>query len=151
CDSPLTHKGIIGASKIAQKLQNIGFDIACSSDLPRSVITCKAIIDSNINKNILNIRKIPDFREVFYGYFEGMPTTEAWSMILRPYNLNTFHEAIQRIGFDRMQNYLKKTDPFHEAENATEYWRRINNGFSYLDSIANENDKILLVTHGTVI
>ena len=80
-----------------------------------------------------------------------MFSPEAWYMTLKPHGLKTFQEAAEKVGLDQAKDYMKEADPFHDAENAAEYWRRIDTGFEYLDNIAHEGDKILLVSHGTTI
>ncbi|RHW45606.1 histidine phosphatase family protein [Bombilactobacillus bombi] len=150
-DSPLTPAGEEVARQAAQKLRNIAFAAAFSSDARRAIDTCKIITDANINKEHLHPTKLINFREQFYGYFEGMNSTEAWYMTLKPHGLTSFQEAAKKVGLDKAKDYMKAADPFHDAENAAEYWERINTGFEYLDSIAHENDKILLVSHGTTI
>ena len=52
---------------------------------------------------------------------------------------------------DATKDFMKEADPFHEAENAEEYWNRVDKGFEKLDQIAKDGDKILLVSHGTTI
>jgi Fructose-2,6-bisphosphatase len=52
---------------------------------------------------------------------------------------------------DSTKNFMKEADPFHDAENAEEYWTRLGRGFDRIDQIAKDGDKILLVSHGTTI
>ncbi|MBA1434028.1 histidine phosphatase family protein [Bombilactobacillus bombi] len=150
-DSPLTPEGEAVARQAAQKLKDVPFAAAFSSDARRAIDTCQIITDANINKNKLHPTKLLNFREEFYGYFEGMFSTEAWYMTLKPHGLKSFQEAAEKVGLDKVKDYMKEADPFHNAENAAEYWQRLNTGFEYLDNIAHENDKILLVSHGTTI
>lgn len=150
-DSPLTPEGEEVARQAAQKLKDVPFTAAFSSDARRALDTCEIITNANINKDQLHPTKLINFREEFYGYFEGMFSPEAWYMTLKPHGLKTFQEAAEKVGLDQAKDYMKEADPFHDAENAAEYWRRIDTGFEYLDNIAHEGDKILLVSHGTTI
>lgn len=45
---------------------------------------------------------------------------------------------------------MKEADPYHEAENAEEYWGRVNKGFDLISKLDGA-ETILLVTHGFTI
>ena len=45
---------------------------------------------------------------------------------------------------------MKEADPYHEAENAEEYWGRVNKGFDLISKLDGA-ENILLVTHGFTI
>ncbi|AXX65077.1 phosphoglycerate mutase family protein [Bombilactobacillus bombi] len=76
---------------------------------------------------------------------------EAWYMILFPYGIRSYEEASKKVGLDKIKDFTKKSDPFHNAENSKEFWQRIDNGFNKLDNLVNNGDKILLVSHGGTI
>ena len=48
-------------------------------------------------------------------------------------------------------NWMKDSDPYSDAENAEEYWHRIENGFEHLDQVAQDGDKFLFINHGMTI
>lgn len=150
-DTPLTPDGRHVAELAAQKLKDIPFAEAFSSDARRAVDTCKIITDANINKNKLNNYKITEFREQFYGSFEGTFSGEAWYNVLWPHGYKTFNSAVPAIGLDKCKDYMKEADPFHDAENAQEYWERIDRGFAKLTKVVHDGDNVLLVSHGTTI
>ncbi|KAI3473779.1 hypothetical protein Pfo_031444 [Paulownia fortunei] len=52
---------------------------------------------------------------------------------------------------DDIMNQFKLVDPTHEAENASEFWKRVDQGFNYVYSKAHDGDKILIITHGALI
>ncbi|KRM18035.1 phosphoglycerate mutase [Ligilactobacillus acidipiscis DSM 15836] len=56
-----------------------------------------------------------------------------------------------KYSMDDTKNFTKQADPFHNAEDAQEYWKRVDAGFDYIKSIAHDGDNILLVSHGTTI
>ncbi|UQS84098.1 histidine phosphatase family protein [Bombilactobacillus thymidiniphilus] len=150
-DTPLTPEGVAVAQKAAQKLQDVAFDAAFSSDARRAIDTCEIITAANCNQANLQPTKLTNFREQFYGYFEGMFSDEAWYLTLFPHGYKTFNAAGQQVGLDQTKDWMKEADPFNDAENATEYWDRLQAGFNYLDEIAFDGAKILLVSHGTTI
>lgn len=149
-DSPLIPEGVEVAKVAAQNLKDTRFDAAFSSDARRAIDTVKIILDANTKSNVTP-EKLPEFREQFYGYFEGMNSPEAWFMAGQPHDAKTFKDIINKFNLDASKDFMKEADPFNDAENAAEYWDRINKGFAKLDEIAKDGDKILLVSHGTTI
>ncbi|UQS82251.1 histidine phosphatase family protein [Bombilactobacillus folatiphilus] len=150
-DSPLTTEGTAVAERAAQQLKDVPFDLAISSDARRAIDTCRLITSANVNHQTLIPQKSPRFREEFYGYFEGMNSTETWHMVLAPHGFGSFNEAAQEVGLDQTKDWMKAADPFHDAEDAHEYWQRLEAGFNDLDQLAFDGAKILLVSHGTTI
>ena len=45
---------------------------------------------------------------------------------------------------DDIMNQFKLVDPTHEAENASEFWKRVDQGFNYVYSKAHDGDKMRL-------
>lgn len=150
-DSPLAPEGLEVVKKAAKALSDVQFDAAFSSDARRAIDTCKLIVDDNVNREKLHPTKLMEFREQFYGYFEGMNSDMAWFTVGQPHGERTFSDILTRYGLDATRDFMKDADPFHDAENAKEYWTRIDRGFDKLDQVAKDGDKILLVTHGTTI
>lgn len=150
CDTPLTKEGIDGAQKVAEVLKDIPFDIALSSDTKRASDTCDYIINKNVNKDILQHLSSPFFREQFYGYFEGMDSAMAWRMIAGPVGYNNLQELLEHYSMDEIKDLIKDADPYHQAENAEEYWNRIDKGFNMIKQMDGA-ENILLVTHGFTI
>lgn len=150
CDTPLTQDGIKGAEEAGEKLKNIDFDIAISSDLKRASDTCDLIIQRNCNHDILQHIATPFFREQLYGYFEGMDTEMAWRMIGGPHGYPDRHELLRKERIDTIKDWIKEADPYHDAENAQEYWARVNKGFEMIQQMDGA-EKILLVSHGFTI
>jgi Fructose-2,6-bisphosphatase len=148
-DTPLTPEGIDVARKTADHLKDIDFAAAISSDTKRAVDTCKIITDKNEKK--IKSKEMPEFREQFYGYFEGRDKAQAWYAIGQPHGANDYLSIAQKFGIDATMNFVKQADPFSDAESAIEFWNRIHKGFEKLDELANDDDKILLVTHSTTI
>lgn len=150
CDTPLTDQGIKGADEAGKALKDIPFDIALSSDLKRASDTCDIIIKHNINRAEIQHIATPFFREHFYGYFEGMDTDAAWQMIGGPHGYKNHHDLLKSEPIDTVKDWIKEADPFHDAENAKEYWHRLDKGFRLISQLDGA-DNILLVTHGFTI
>lgn len=150
-DTPLAPDGVEIAKKAAVALKDVDFSAAFSSDARRAIDTCKLIVDENMNKDKLKPTKLMEFREQFYGYFEGMNSPEAWFMVGQPHGAKGFSDIIDKYDLNATKDFMKEADPFHDAENAEEYWTRINRGFDAIDKVAKDGDKILLVSHGTTI
>ncbi len=150
CDTPLTQAGLDGAKQAGQALKNIPFDIALSSDLKRASDTCEIIIQQNCRQAELQHLASPFFRELFYGYFEGMDSDMAWQMIGGPHGYHNHYDLFKNESLDTVKDWVKEADPFHEAENAQEYWNRLNQGFKLIEQLDGA-ENILLVTHGLTI
>lgn len=150
CDTPLTEKGVKEAEAIGETLKSVPFDIALSSDLKRASDTCDLIIERNVNRNEIQHLASPLFREQFYGYFEGMDTDMAWQMIGGPHGYKNHYDLFKNEPLDTVKDWIKEADPFHDAENAKEYWERLNQGFKLITQLDGA-DNILLVTHGFTI
>jgi len=148
-DTPLTNAGVEVAQKAAEALRKVDFAAAVTSDMKRAVDTTRII--TRRNKNNLVLKELSEFREQFYGYFEGQNIDESWFAIGKPHHAKSFSEIVQKYGFDSAMDFVKQADPLHDAESAAEYWGRIERGFKKVDQIAHDGDKILVVTHSITI
>lgn len=148
-DTPLTQDGVEVAHSAAESLKNVDFAAAFSSDTRRAMDTAEIIAKANKNKPLP--QKMTEFREQFYGSFEGDNIDEAWNKISNSHNAKNYQEIVYKYGFDATMDFVKEADPFHDAESAEEYWDRLDRGFEKIDQIAHDGDKILLVTHSTTI
>ena len=152
CDSPLTPKGIEDGHQAGKRLAHLNFAHAFHSDTNRAARTCRYILEENVaSAEELTPTALPDFREQNFGYFEGSDTSQAWLMIGADHGCRTFNDIITKYSIEKARDFTKEADPFHDAENNAEYWQRLDRGFAYLDQIANDGDKILLVAHSTLI
>ncbi|WP_276804826.1 histidine phosphatase family protein [Lactobacillus hominis] len=150
CDTPLTDTGISDAKKAGEVLANIPFDIALSSDLKRASETCDYIIDKNCNRDELQHIASPFFREQFYGFFEGMNSDEAWRMIGGPHGYPKRQDLLLNVDINTIKDYIHEADPYHDAENSKQYWKRLDQGFDLIRQLDGA-ENILLVTHGFTI
>ncbi|AVK99478.1 histidine phosphatase family protein [Pediococcus inopinatus] len=150
-DSPLTEQGWHDAKVAGQRLANIPFTAAYSSDTTRAFNTANTIAHSNKSPG-LAVKQLAEFREEFYGYFEGADSAQTWFQVLQPISsVRTFHEFLIDHDISESKNAVKAADPFHEAEDHHDFWQRLDKGFDYLIDHSQDQDKILVVSHGTTI
>lgn len=153
-DIELTEKGVADGHRSGHLLENVKFDAAYSSDLSRAVKTAEYILSENPNTDIKTPVKLPEFREQFFGSFEGTDTLEAIKKITAANKLTgieSFSDLLTIEGVDNALNALKAADPYHHAENANEFWSRIDAGFNFLRQAHPDGANILLVSHGSTI
>ncbi|KRL80098.1 histidine phosphatase family protein [Ligilactobacillus equi] len=151
-DSPLTEKGIQDAVEAGQllKKENLEFSKVYCSDTSRAYNTCKKITElCNIPQN--SIKPSSLFREQCYGYFEGHNIDETWRIIGLPYGQTKFLDLVSEYGIDNVRNMTKSADPTKLAENAEDFWTRINKSFNLISSSVKNKEKVLVVCHGTLI
>ncbi|KRN28198.1 hypothetical protein IV38_GL001651 [Lactobacillus selangorensis] len=150
CDSPLTEKGLADADHAGKMLSHVAFDSVYSSDTTRAARTAEMIIKRNLNQHPKRVAS-PLFREEFYGYFEGNDSFQSWYMVGEPHGCRNFSEIIQKYSLDKAKDFMKETDPWHDAENAQEYWTRLGKGFKMLREQNQPGSNVLIVSHGTTI
>ncbi|WP_412989825.1 histidine phosphatase family protein [Pediococcus siamensis] len=150
-DSPLTEKGWQDAEKVGQKFADIKLNAIYSSDTTRAFNTAKTIAHSNKSPG-LTVHQLAEFREEFYGYFEGADSAQTWFQVLKPVSqARNFHDFLLHHDISESKNAVKAADPFHDAEDHFDFWKRLDKGFQYLITHSHDHDKILVVSHGTTI
>lgn len=149
-DTPLTDKGIADADKAGKALSAVHFVRAYSSDTMRAQTTAIRILAQNKwPQTPLAISA--NFRELFYGYFEGDNPSRTWFVIGKPRGYAGFEDIVARAGLDAAKDMMHAADPFHDAEDAHTYWSRIMRGFKEIRNDNPDGGRVLLVTHGTSI
>ncbi|AVK62068.1 histidine phosphatase family protein [Lactobacillus sp. CBA3605] len=149
-DSPLTERGQAMATQVGQALATVNFTHYYASDSKRAVDTAKLIMAA-APTNQPTVTTLANFREVFYGYFEGDDSSRTWSLVGKDYGVTSLHELLAYLPIDKTRDLMRSIDPFHEAEDEARYWARVTQGFDYLKAHHNHHEKILLVSHGTTI
>ena len=154
CDSPLTVKGINDLKWTANALSQVHFDNMYSSDLKRAIDTVHLMKDANVVSDIGKIRKLPEFREVFFGTFEGDDINQTWDQVAMAAGIG--HEddvakIINKVGLDKFREATKKADPRHLAENTQELDKRMIRGINVLRDLTKDEQRVLLVSHGDFI
>ncbi|EHN59241.1 MAG: histidine phosphatase family protein [Oenococcus sp.] len=152
-NSPLTENGISDAKKAGRKLREISFDAAYSSDTTRAIQTADLILAENSSDKQPELLSLPNFREEFYGSYEGTNMDAAWLAAGAPYGLKTYAEIVDDFGLPSTKDFLKAADPWHDAENNDEYWARLDEGFEKI--LANpkigDQSQVLLISHGNTL
>lgn len=154
CDSPLTVKGIDDLKRTAWALSQVYFDNMFSSDLKRAIDTVHLMKDANVVSEIGKIRKLPEFREVYFGTFEGDDIDQTWLEISKAAGIaptNDVQKIINSVGLEKFREATKKADPRHVAENQTELDKRMERGLKTLYGLTKPEERVLLVSHGDFI
>ena len=154
CDSPLTVKGIDDLKRTADALAQVHFDNMYSSDLKRAIDTVHLMKNANIVSKIGKIKKLPEFREVFFGSFEGDDINETWKQVALAAGIGPVDDVqkiINQIGIYKFREATKKADPRHLAENKQELDERMVRAIDVLNDLTKNEKRVLLVSHGDFI
>lgn len=154
CDSPLTVKGIDDLKRTARALSQVHFDNMYSSDLKRAIDTVHLMKNYNVVSEIGKIKKLPEFREVFFGSFEGDDIDQTWKQIAETAGIGpeiNVQKIINKIGIEEFREATKKADPRHLAENKQELDERMIRGIKILHELTQNEQRVLLVSHGDFI
>ncbi|WEV70544.1 histidine phosphatase family protein [Lactobacillus sp. ESL0785] len=154
CDSPLTIKGINDLKRTAQALRQVHFDNMYSSDLKRAIDTVHLMKDANQVSEIGKIKKLPEFREVFFGSFEGDDVEDTWEQVALAAGIgheNNVSKIINQVGIYEFREATKKADPRHLAENKDELDARMVRAVKVLATLTKHENRVLLVSHGDFI
>ena len=147
-DAPLTKKGEKDVFYTANKLKDIRFDMAISSDLKRAIDSRNIILSQNRFAKDTKTVENPLFREEFFGYWDGLDGNEVLRKISGDAKLDTFKKIIgYGMTMAEIRQKLKEMDPSHLCENEEEMRQRIYKAFVWLQKYDNVNN-ILLIGHG---
>lgn len=152
-DAPLTDRGIIDIRRSGRGLKDVKFDAVYSSDLQRAITTTEIILDENIQTPPdIKIISMPEFREIFFGSFEGEIGDNVHEKSANHLGYETTEQFFEDVHqFERMDTF-SKIDPEGHAETFSEFWLRVNEGLLHLiDTHQDKGDTVLLVSHGEMI
>lgn len=151
-NSPLTAKGIAGAKVTAKKLAHTKFVAAYCSDTTRAQVTLRIILAANQESHVKPVSS-KLFREEFYGYYEGGDVDNTWYLAGAPHGLPTFKDIVKKYSIGKAKDFLKEADPFHQAENNADYWKRWNQAFDLIrrNPKIHDGDNVLLISHGNSV
>lgn len=143
-DAPLTLEGEKGCIASGKGLSDIVFDAVYTSDLKRTRLTAELVLSQNKKQTDYEIIEMPEFREVFFGSFEGLPIEEVWPKIIKTGDI--------RKDGQRVLNALHQADPLKEAENYHMFWSRVENGLiKVVEKHKESQGTVLIVSHGMTI
>ena len=154
CDSPLTVKGINDLKVTANALSQVHFDNMYSSDLKRAIDTVHLMKDANLVSDIGKIKKLPEFREVFFGTFEGDDINQTWDQVAMAAGIgqeDNVAKIINQVGLREFREATKRADPRHLAEDKDELDKRMVRAIDVLKDVTKNEQRVLLVTHGDFI
>ncbi|WP_142967502.1 histidine phosphatase family protein [Enterococcus casseliflavus] len=149
-DAPLTSDGQKMAIECGQKLKNISFSAVYSSDFGRTISTAKLIMAES-SKNLPKLKILPEFRETFFGSFEGELADKAWLSVAQYAGFSSVEQLWHSTLIDATMNFFHDADQAKDADNYETFWSRLQKGLDYLNGHHEKSDKVLLVTHGNVI
>ncbi|MHD0318276.1 histidine phosphatase family protein [Fusobacterium sp. THCT1E2] len=133
-DSPLTELGISQAEKLSKKLKDIEFTNFYSSPMGRTIQTTKIIMGDRKQK----IKFIDEFKEISMGDIEGVPRSE-------------FEEKYPKEFYDFFNNPVDYDPKVYHGENYYQVIERVKKGLDKLLSYLNDNDRVVVVTHGVTL
>ena len=133
-DSPLTELGISQAEKLSKKLKDIEFTDFYSSPMGRTIQTTKIIMGDRKQK----IKFIDEFKEISMGDIEGVPRSE-------------FEEKYPKEFYDFFNNPVDYDPKVYHGENYYQVIERVKKGLDKLLSYLNDNDRVVVVTHGVTL
>lgn len=154
CDGVLTEDGIEVAESVALGLRNIKFKGVYSSDLGRSVKTGKIIIKANKMKNRLEVKEVPELREIYFGKYEGEFEKLMFKDIFRYLNVKSFEEAFEIPDFGRaFVDACASLDETGDAESYDKLISRIMKGITKIGKqiLADGGGNALIVVHGGML
>ncbi|WP_125573906.1 histidine phosphatase family protein [Levilactobacillus huananensis] len=152
-NSPLTDNGIADAKAAGERLADVPFVAAYCSDTTRAEQTAGMILAANQSQPVAHLTALPEFREEFYGYYEGTDMAQAWYVAGAPHGTPTFKAIEEKYSIGKAKDFLKAADPFHQAEDNQEYWTRVDRGFETIlaNPAVHDGDKVLLISHGNTL
>lgn len=151
-DTPLTRRGKRDVSRSGAGLANIKFDAVYCSDLRRTFETAEIIMNENQHKGDLKIKPMPEFREIFFGSFEGLDAAETWGQLHKHLGYENGMVYDENRAVVEELNGMKEMDPYHEAEDYMTFWLRVERGLLKLIKEHRDTGRnILIVSHGMTI
>lgn len=150
-DSPLTQKGESQAKATGEKLADVHFDLAISSDMMWAIHTLDIILANNQSSAGVSREVSLDVREIYFGSFEGIDSIQTWNMIGGPLGHRNQEDLIEEYGLLKMRDFMHAADPFHEAETSAHLESRINSAVEHIQSELVDGQNALVVSHGTFL
>lgn len=153
-DTPLTNQGVADGYSAGSRLNNIRFNGAYSSDLSRAIHTAEEILERNRQSaGLTEPTQLFQFREVFFGFFEGLPADQSGKMVSNVLEQPemSYGELMNTIPYNEVLDGFKAADPTADAEDADTFFARLENGFEILRREHRDGDNVLLVAHGSLI
>lgn len=152
-NAPLTDRGVIDVRRSGRGLKDIKFDAVYTSDLSRTVDTAELILAENEHTDTdQEIILMPEFREIFFGSFEGEFNDVVYRKVAEHLGYDTAETMFSDVDqFERMGAF-KELDPHGHAEDFMEFWLRVEQGLlKVINEHRDTGANILIVAHGGTI
>lgn len=149
-DFELSDHGREQAAATGEALKDNTYATVVSSDLRRAMETRDIIID-HLKVHPKQVYTDRSFREIFFGYFEGLNSDDNWRMIAHQYGYQDHDDIIRHESLEAGRNMMHAMDPTSAAESYEDVTARFRAGFRELFRQSSDGDHVLLVTHGTAI
>lgn len=144
-NAPLTQDGIRDCCASGKGLANIKFDAVYTSDLQRTIDTANIILSENKVSRDVSLIPMYEFREVFFGEFEGLPVVDVWPKAIEMAGKNDLSKK-------KLLDAMHALDTSGDSENYMKFWSRIYSGLQQI--VENHRDTehtILVVSHGLAL
>lgn len=152
-NAPLTKEGMIDVRRSGKGLKDVKFDAIYTSDLSRTIDTAELILQENDRTNPeQEITLMPEFREVFFGSFEGDYVEVFYKKIADHLGFETTEEMLTNTSQFEQMAATKEIDPHGHAEDFMEFWLRAQKGLiKLIEEHRDSGETILVVAHGLTI
>lgn len=152
-NSPLTELGIADASRSGRGIKDVKFDAVYSSDLLRTISTAEILLQENEQTaEAMEIIALPEFREAFFGSFEGGYNDDAFMAVAEHLGYKTKAELLENTNFNERMDIFHEIDPYQHAENSIILHERLNRGLDkVIEAHAGKHAQVLIVAHGGTI
>ncbi len=151
-NAPLTEEGKIDVRRSGRGLAEQKFDAVYTSDLHRTIETANIVLSENKYADDLVIQTMPEFREVFFGYYEGLSIDQVYEDLREKEDYPSTSEFFEETSVAERMSVFHRNDPYGHAEDFMTFWSRIETGL--LDIVNRHKysgDNVLVVVHGLVI
>lgn len=144
-NAPLTQDGIKDCHASGKGLADVKFDAVYTSDLQRTIDTANIILSENKVSSDVSLVPMYEFREVFFGEFEGLPVEQVWPQAIKMAGEN---DVSKKNLLDAMHSLDKSGD----SENYMKFWNRIYSGLQQIiEKHRDTEHTILVVSHGLAL
>lgn len=152
-NAPLTEDGITDARRSGKGMKDVQFDAIYTSDLSRTVDTAELILkESEATDHGKEIHLMPEFREVFFGSFEGEYVDVYYKKLADHLGYDSVPEMSDNTSRFEQMAAVKEMDPRGHAEDFMEFWLRAQKGLiKLIENHRNSGENILVVAHGMTI
>lgn len=152
-NAPLTEAGEEGVRASGRGLAHVKFDAIYTSDLTRTLDTAEIILEENkATDPDTPITMMKEFREIFFGEFEGERVEEVYQKVGRELGFKTTENLFKNSNQLERMDIFKQLDKYGHAESFMEFWTRVEAGLiKVVDKHRDSGDTILLVAHGGTI